>query len=130
MPYYQVLRKSDGVQVYTYQTESDPIEWAGMEFVTHDHLLVVPVNPDGSIEGSVTGRVMTKLEFLRRFTQDERVAIRTLAKTNVVLEDYMAMIDLAQEIDTSDPDTQAGVQMLETVGLIAAGRANEVLYGQ
>jgi hypothetical protein len=128
MPTYQVTRKADSEHVYRYQADA-PIEWTGMEFATHDHIEQVEIDPDGVIEGTVTGRVMTKLEFLRRFTQEERVAIRTVAKSNVVLEDYMAMIDLAQEIDTSDADTRAGVQMLESVGLLAEGRAQEILNG-
>jgi hypothetical protein len=128
MPSYQVTRKADSENIYLYQADA-PIEWAGMEFATHDHIEQVEVDPDGVIEGAVTGRTMTKLEFLRRFTQDERVAIRTVAKSNVALEDYMAMIDLAQEIDTADADTRAGVQMLESVGLLAEGRAQEILNG-
>jgi hypothetical protein len=44
-----------------------------------------------------------------------------------MLEDYMALMELASEIDTSDADTKAGVQMLEAVGLLAAGRAAEIL---
>lgn len=128
MTTYLVTRKSDGTEVYRYQSDA-PIEWTGMEFADYDHTAQAEINPDGSIEGTVTGRVMTKLEFLRRFTQEERVAIRTVAKSNPVLEDYMAMIDLAQDIDTSDPDTQAGVRMLESVGLIGAGRAQEILNG-
>lgn len=128
MTTYLVTRKSDGTEVYRYQSDA-PIEWTGMEFADYDHTAQVEINADGSIEGTVTGRVMTKLEFLRRFTQEERVAIRTVAKSNPVLEDYMAMIDLAQDIDTSDPDTQAGVRMLESVGLIGAGRAQEILNG-
>lgn len=128
MTTYLVTRKSDGTEVYRYQSDA-PIEWTGMEFSDYDHTAQAEINPDGSIEGAVTGRVMTKLEFLRRFTQEERVAIRTVAKSNPVLEDYMAMIDLAQDIDTSDPDTQAGVRMLEAAGLLATGRADEVLHG-
>jgi hypothetical protein len=45
-----------------------------------------------------------------------------------VLADYMALLELAQEVDTNDPDTQAAVQMLEAAGLIAAGRGVEILY--
>ena len=126
MTTYAVTDKSTGALAYQYQADA-PIEWSGMEFATHDHTAQVEITPEGDIVGTVTGRVMTKLEFLRRFTQAERVAIRTVAKSNVVLEDYMAMIDLAQEIDTADADTAAGVQMLEQVGLIAEGRAAEIL---
>mgnify|MGYP000937165325 CR=1 FL=1 len=128
MPIYNVIRKSDGQQVYEYNSDA-PIEWSGMEFATHDHIEHVEINEDGSIEGTVTGRVMTKLEYLRRFTQDERVAIRAAAKSNAVLEDYMALLELAQDVDTTDADTVAAVNMLEQVGLIAAGRAQEILNG-
>jgi hypothetical protein len=126
MPTYQVTRKSDSEPVYRYQADA-PIEWTGMEFATHDHVIQVEIDPDGVIEGVVTGRVMTKLEYLRRFTAQERITIRTVAKTNPMLEDYMALMELASEIDTADADTKAGVQMLEAVGLLAAGRAAEIL---
>lgn len=71
--------------------------------------------------------ILTKLEYLRRFTSQERVTIRQAAKTEPVLEDYLAMLELAEAIDTEDADTVAAVRMLERVGLIAAGRAVEIL---
>lgn len=126
MTTYIVIEIDTGIEVYRYQAEF-PCEWSGMEFSTHHHIEAPAINADGSIEGVVMGRVMTKLDFLRRFSAEERIAIRTVAKTNPVLEDYMAMIDLAQDIDTADTDTKTGVQMLESVGLIAAGRAQEIL---
>jgi hypothetical protein len=126
MPIYQVTRKSDSEHVYQYSADA-PIEWTGMEFATHDHIEQVEIDPDGVIEGTVTGRTMTKLEYLRRFTAEERITIRTVAKTNPMLEDYMALMELASEIDTADADTKAGVQMLESVGLLAPGRATEIL---
>lgn len=75
----------------------------------------------------VSPKRITRLEFLMKFTQPERVAIRTAAKNSVPLEDYLAMVDIATFIDITRPDTQAGVQYLESVGLIAAGRANQIL---
>jgi hypothetical protein len=72
---------------------------------------------------------MTRLEFLRRFTGAERVTLRTVAKQNPALEDYMALLDAAQDVNTGDPDTIAGVQFLEAAGLLAAGRAGEILNG-
>jgi hypothetical protein len=127
MPVFRVIRKSDGLTVYAYHADI-AIEWNGMEFATHDHVEEAPEAP-AVIDGVVTGRTLTKLEYLRRFTADERIAIREAAKVNPMLEDYMALMELATEIDTSDADTIAGVQMLEVAGLIAAGRANEVLNG-
>jgi len=92
-----------------------------------EQIIIAEASPDAP-EPVPTGKVMTKLEYLRRFSQDERIAIRTVAASNPVLADYMALLELAQEVDTNDPDTQAAVQMLESAGLIAAGRGVEILY--
>ena len=73
--------------------------------------------------------ILTKLQYLRRFTSDERVAIRQAAKTEPVLEDYLSMLELADEIDTADVDTVAAVNMLEQSGLLSAGRVSEILGG-
>lgn len=74
-------------------------------------------------------RILTQLEFLRLFTPAERITMRQASKVSEVLEDYLDLMRLAQEINLDDPDTVAGVQMMEGGGLIAAGRAAEVLYG-
>lgn len=78
---------------------------------------------------TIQSRVLSKLEYLRRFTSEERVTIRAAAKQSPMLEDYLAMMELAEEINTGDADTIAAVQMLEQAGLIGEGRANEVLNG-
>lgn len=121
-----VTDKATGAEVYRYQADA-PIEWSGMKFSTHDHTEFVEVI-DGVIQGTAH-RILTKLEYLRRFTTEERVNIRESAKTNPVLEDYLVMMELADEINTGDADTIAAVNMLEQVGLIGAGRASEVLNG-
>jgi hypothetical protein len=72
-------------------------------------------------------RVMTRLEFLRRFTSSERIATRAAAVGNPAIADMLALQDAAGYIDLDDPDTQAGVAYLESLGVIAAGRAAQVL---
>jgi hypothetical protein len=72
-------------------------------------------------------RTLTKLDYLRRFTAEERINIRAVCKTNAVLEDFMVLMDLASEINLDDPDTIAGVHTLEAVGLLAQGRTSEIL---
>ena len=72
-------------------------------------------------------RSLSKLEYLRRFTAQERIAIRTVAKTDPVLEDFMVLMDLATEINLDDPDTVSGLHMLEAAGLLDQGRAAEIL---
>jgi hypothetical protein len=122
---YQVTRKSDSEPVYRYQADA-PIEWAGMEFATHDHVAQVEITPEGDIVGVVV-HVYSQVEWLRKFTQAERIAIRTAAAGNVMLDDYIKLMDATSEIHTDDPDVIAGLQTLEAVGLLATGRAAEIL---
>lgn len=75
----------------------------------------------------VAARHITKLAFWSRFTAPERVAILTAAKASVAVEDYIAMVKVANFIDLDRADTRAGVQALETATLLAPGRALVIL---
>jgi hypothetical protein len=68
---------------------------------------------------------ITKLAFLRRFTAEERIAIR--ASADPVIVDFMALLDLAEDVRVDDPDTTAAVSYLTVMGLLADGRADEIL---
>lgn len=85
-------------------------------------------------------RRITKLAFRNRFTANEKAAMEiaavhdhTLAKTHAsnllaaALRASMADQRDARYIDLERPDTRAGVQTLEAAGLLAPGRALEVL---
>lgn len=123
---YIVTRKSDGAVVCPSYSAEAPVEWNGMEFATHDHTTIVPAAGPVS---PATGAVFSKLAYLRRFTQEERIAIRTAATQSPALADYLALLELAEEIDTRDADTIAAVHLLEQLGLLADGRALEILNG-
>jgi hypothetical protein len=101
-----------------YRAGSDPL--GDME----DKLLSMP-EYEGFVR--VSPKRLSRLEFLQRFTAEERVAIRTTAKQSVPLEDYMKMLEVANFIDVTRADTIQGVQYLEAVGLIAPGRSAEIL---
>lgn len=68
---------------------------------------------------------LTQLQFLRRFTAQERIAIRS--STDPVIIDFLHLLDLAQEVLTDDPDTVAAIGYLEQQGYIDAGRGEEIL---
>jgi len=70
---------------------------------------------------------ITKLSFLQRFTQEERIAIRT--STDPIVVDFLELLSMAQDVDTAYPDTIAGVNYLESTGLVGEGRAAEILKG-
>lgn len=61
---------------------------------------------------------ITRLEFLRRFTAQQRIAIRQAAATDPIINDALQLLDLAQEARLDDPDTVALVGYLVLVGLI------------
>ena len=122
MSEYIVTRKSDGAEVLRYSA-AQAQEVNGFDLVDYDHTEWTPeAQPPAT-----ANQTLTKLEYLRRFTVEERVAIRAAAEQNAVLADYLQLMELAQYINTGDPDTIDAVQMLEQSGLIAAGRAAEIL---
>jgi hypothetical protein len=71
--------------------------------------------------------VLSRLEFLQRLTVQERIAIRTAAKSNPIVEDFMHLLDLAADVNLTHAATMQGVGYLEQQGLIAAGRAAAIL---
>jgi hypothetical protein len=72
-------------------------------------------------------RLISKLDYMNRFTDAELVSIYTAAKTNVNVEIWLEKFKLSAEINLDDPKTISGIQAIETLGLIAAGRATEIL---
>jgi hypothetical protein len=73
---------------------------------------------------------LNKIDFLRLFLQGERIAIREAAKVNPIIADYQDMLDAAGVVLLTDPDIVAGVPLLETAGLLGAGRAVQILAGE
>lgn len=73
------------------------------------------------------GMRITKLGFKQRFSQDERIAIRAASAANPVVFDFQDLVDSATFIDLSRKDTVDAVNALEQFGLIAAGRASQIL---
>jgi hypothetical protein len=129
MTIYQVTRKSDGVDVYRYAADA-PVEWGTMGFDTHTHTPIVqdaPANPQGP-------RRLTKLAFIGKIGS-EFAGILTAAKTNVQVELFVRMLDWATpdpdgtSVDLDDPRVVDALTTLEAAGLIAAGRAQEIRYG-
>lgn len=122
-----VTRIADGKIVYRYQAE-EPVEWQGMEFATHSHTEDVQPAPEAPPPAV---RHITKLAFRSRFTAAERAAITYAAKQATLqgadVQSYLDDTQAATFIDLNRPDTRGGVQALEAAGLIAAGRATQIL---
>jgi len=88
-----------------------------------------------AVEQSVVEPVIqtqiTRLAFLSRFTDEEAVAL-DLASIGATVEAatlrrYLSKVNAATFIDLSREDTRAGVLALEPMGILAEGRALEIL---
>ncbi|MBK8752359.1 MAG: hypothetical protein IPL99_12250 [Candidatus Competibacteraceae bacterium] len=73
----------------------------------------------------VDENIVSALEFLKRLTPPERIAIRTSA--NPIVNDFRYMLENAPSIRLDNTDTVNGTNDLEAIGLIAVGRAAEIL---
>ena len=139
MSTWQITERATGTVVYAY-TADEAVDWPDYPFATHNHNLVVPVEPPDPT------RRVTKLQFRNLFTAGEKVAIEfaSLDNPNGTQEERLAAAGLrvfladvesatpepdGTSIDLDDPRTIAGVNALESYGLIATGRAAEILSG-
>ena len=89
--------------------------------------------PDAPVfdSGQVIKRHITVLAFRHRFMMGERVAITYAGKQNslqgAAIQAYMDDVQAATFIDLDRTDTRDGVLAMEPAGLLAAGRALEIL---
>lgn len=126
---YVVIRKADGREVYRY-SHTEPLNMVGFEFDTHEHVLAQPIVPAPSALPPKPWH-LTRLAFLDRFLDSEAIGIDLASQGATVqaaaMRRYMQKVNAATFIDIDRPDTRAGVQQLEAMGLIAAGRAAQIL---
>ena len=94
--------------------------------------------PETPIPPHVPPKLITKLAFRNRFTQSEKVAIEIASLDNpaasmpqraqaAALRASQQDVAVATYIDLTRADARAGVQALETAGLLAVGRAVVIL---
>jgi len=123
---YKVTHRATGAEITRYAAMApvEQIDDLAVPFSDYDH---TELPEDGVIDAPIVAMTWTKLEYLRRFTQTERIAIREAAKVSPELEDYMQLLELATEVRSDDPDIAAALGMLEAVGLIGPGRAAEII---
>lgn len=130
---FYVTDNNTGALLYLSDLEPPP-EFIGQGHFEHEvPLTVAQINAgyayDQEARTFVIRQNITKLQFLRRFTMQERIAIRAAQASDPIINDFMTLLDMAQEISTSDPDTVMGMQYLASQGLLTAERVAEILGG-
>ncbi len=84
------------------------------------------------------GTIITRAAFRARFTQAEKISIELAGLDDpsaamearsqaAAIRTYQKDVDAAEFIDLTDPATAGGVQALEAAGLLAEGRAADIL---
>lgn len=104
---------------------------------TLEQLIEAGPSPDDPIDTRRYGgrRLLSKVEFIALFSDAEYAGILATAKQSVAIEGWIKKLDYAtpdaygHAVDLDSANMQAGVRALETAGLLAAGRAAEVLNG-
>lgn len=81
-----------------------------------------------AIKDKTKSKPLTKFQFISRLTMGERLAIYTAENTNPTIKMWLEMFRICQEIEPDNPDTIQGVQMLEALGFIGVGRAEQILH--
>jgi len=81
----------------------------------------IPVPP------ATKSRVYTRLQFRSLFSFAEQIAITTAAKTDIGVEVFLGMMNIAEEIDLDYPDTIAGLDYLVSKELITEEKKGQIL---
>lgn len=94
----------------------------GWQFV--DGQFIEPTQP-------IPSKLWAAFDFYRRFTSPERIAIRTLAKTDPIAEDFLHTLDAAiaskSNVLAEDSDTVAGLSYLVSQSVLTQQRMDEIL---
>ncbi len=135
---YDVIRKTDGNKVFEYSSDA-PIEWAGLEFATHDHVerpAAIPVTPS-RFGGR---RILTKLEFRSLFPE---AALKAIDRFEVQFEQASFLTDSqkddirtsfnnyheASDVNLDDPRWVPGLGLYVMLGMMTQEEVTEVLNG-
>lgn len=70
--------------------------------------------------------LLTRLQFMDLFTQEELVTLYTAAKTEVALEVFLDQFRVTEQIALNDPKVIAGLQALVDLGIVSAERVQEM----
>jgi hypothetical protein len=73
----------------------------------------------------VVTRQLTKLDFMSRFTAQERISV--LQSNDPVIKDAMNLLQMAEFVDLADPRTTMLVGYLAMSGIITNERVSEIL---
>jgi hypothetical protein len=127
MPLFRATHKSN-LTVHEYDASAPDESHLNDEWRLEQLITVLPPD-DEEVTPEPPEVIWDKLGFLRRFTDAERKEVWAVQPLNADLDDGIRLLMAATEVHNTDPDVIRIVYMLEAGGVIAEGRAEEILYG-
>lgn len=112
-------------------TGTEVAHWQGIKWVVlaeRPLIITPPVVPEDNNSQALPS--IAKIDYLRLFTQAERIAIYTFSLTNPIARDYQYMLDSSTTVLLTDPDIVSGLELFEDEGVLATGRAAQILTNQ
>lgn len=87
--------------------------------------------PDGTFTppAASTVRNVSRREFARLFTPQERIAIRAASASNPQLADLYELMTLDETVNLAHPDVSLGIGALVSAGLLTQARGAAILAG-
>lgn len=94
-----------------------------------EEVITLPIIEREDVIQEPIERIWDTLDFLRRFTDTERKTVWAVRDTNADLNDAIILLMKSDRVFNTDSDVIKIVTMLESVGILATGRAQEILNG-
>lgn len=101
--------------------------WNGVSWVHAPDIQTTPIADSALSATQTKSRILSKVGYMSRFTDDELAAVYTTAKSVVQIEVWLEKFKAAEFVDLDDQLVIEGLQSLEAVGLIGSGRAAEIV---
>lgn len=137
MPIWTIY-DANGVAKYSYQAETKSV-WKQYPEPEYSYVESPDPPPPPPPPPAIVEPIrITKLAFRNRFSISEKITIEIAALDKptgspaerqgaAMLRVFLDDVRVANHIDLTRPDTRAGVEQLESLGLLAAGRAAAIL---
>jgi len=120
MAFNDILQEREAIRRASSRTETEvnaALDVASVQAITFAVLAADRATPER----------ISRVEFLNRFTDTEMQSFIAASKTTPALEAYFLKLQNAEGVMLTDPVTIYGVQALELMGIIGAGRAVTIL---
>lgn len=127
--YFVIIHKTDktisGLSTFSVDPQSDDFICMGMTGDLPKNIQCWDPSSLSFMQTPIEQFPITKLQFLNRFTLEERISIRT--SNDPIIVDFMELLNLAQDVDLLSPIVQNGLGYLVQKNLLHPDRIQEIL---